>query len=75
MYNIDEIGIWAHKSQRKYYCQASMSNKVPTFNSKNQRGLFYRNYGGALSDAYALGGLLSDSFLTRQKILEILNLI
>lgn len=73
--NIDDIGIWAHKSQRKYYCQSVMSNKVPTFNSKNQRGLFYRNYGGALSDAYALGGLLSDSFLTRQKILEILNLI
>lgn len=73
--NIDDIAIWAHKSRRIYYVCASKSNKVPQFNSKNQRGLFYRHYGGALSDAYASNGLLSDSFLTRQKILEILNII
>lgn len=73
--NIDDIGIYAHKSMRKYYAAASKSNKVPQFNSKNQVGLFYRHYGGALSDAYASNNLLSDSFLTRQKILDILRLI
>lgn len=73
--NIDDIGIYAHKSTRKYYACASKSNKVPQFNSKNQSGLFYRHYGGALSDAYASNCLLSDSFITRQKILEILHLI
>lgn len=73
--NIDDMGILAHKSMHKYYVCASKSNKVPQFNSKNQSGLFYRHYGGALSDAYASNSLLSDSFLTRQKILEILHLI
>lgn len=72
---IDEIGIYAHKSQRKYYCSVSAPNKVPAFNSKNQRGLFFRHYGSALMDAYACNSLLSDSFLTRQKILEIINII
>ena len=73
--NIDDLGIFSHKSMRKYYVCASKSNKVPQFNSKNQSGLFYRHYGGALSDAYAANALLSDSFITRQKILEILHLI
>jgi len=73
--NIDGIGIMAHKSFRKYYAGASVSNKVPSFNSKTQRGLFYRHYGGALSDAYASNMLLCDSFMTRQHLLTVLNLI
>ncbi len=73
--NIDNIGILSHKSSRKYYCSAALSNKVPTFSSKTQRGLFYRHYGGTLSDAYAAGTLLCDSFLTRQNLLNILNLL
>lgn len=73
--NIDDLGIWGHKSKRLFYVCAARSNKVASFNSKNQRGLFYRHYGGALTDAYAVNGLLSDSFLSRQKILEILNII
>lgn len=73
--NIDGIGIMTHKSFRKYYAGASVSNKVPTFNSKTQRGLFYRHYGGALSDAYASNMLLCDSFMTRQHLLDVLNLI
>lgn len=73
--NIDGIGILAHKSRREYYASSSLSNKVPAFNSKTQRGLFYRAYGCALSDAYASGLLRCDSFLTRQHLLEILNII
>lgn len=72
--NIDDIGIMAHKSRREYYCSASLSNKTPSFKSATQRGLFFRHYGGALSDAYAAGHLICDSFLTRSKILEVLNL-
>ena len=72
---IDGLGIWSHKSKRSYYVCSAKSNKVPVFNSSNQRGLFMRHYGGALMDAYAANCLLSDSFLSRQKILEILNLI
>ena len=73
--NIDNIGIMTHKSRKEYYCSAKTSNKVPSFNSKNQRGLFYRHYGCALSDAYAAGVLYCDSFLTRQNLLIILNLV
>ncbi len=73
--NIDNIGILSHKSSRKYYCSAALSNKVPSFSSKTQRGLFYRHYGSTLSDAYAAGTLLCDSFLTRQNLLDILNLL
>lgn len=73
--NIDDLCVWTHKSRRQYYVTASMSNKVPSFSSKNQRALFLRHYGLAIIDGYAANVLLSDSFLTRQKILEILNLI
>lgn len=73
--NIDGIGIMSHKSRREFYAGASLSNKVPTFNSRTQRGLFYRAYGCALSDAYAAGLLKCDSFLTRKKILEVLNIM
>lgn len=73
--NIDNIGIRVHKSRREYYASSALSNKVPVFNSKNQRGLFFRAYGGALTDAYAQGTLVCDSFLTRQSLLMILNLI
>lgn len=73
--NIDGIGIMAHKSRREYYAAAVRNNKVPSFNSKNQRGLWFRAYGGALLDAYATGTLQCDSFLTRQSLLELLNLI
>lgn len=72
--NIDNIGIMAHKSRREYYLSCAKSNKVPSFQSKTQRGLFFRHYGGALSDAYASGNLICDSFLTRSQILDILNL-
>ena len=73
--NIDGIGIMIHKTFRKYYAGSSVSNKVPSFNSKTQRGLFYRHYGGALSDAYASNMLLCDSFMTRRHLLDVLNLI
>ena len=73
--SIDDMGIWQHKGGRGYYVCTSQSNKVPSFASNNQRGLFMRTYGGVLMDAYAANILLSDSFLNRQKILEILNLI
>lgn len=72
--NIDNIGIMIHKSRPEFYLSNSRSNKVPSFQSRTQRGLFYRHYGGALSDAYASGKLLCDSFLTRSHILDILNL-
>lgn len=73
--NIDDLGIMVHKSRRLYYVSAAQSNKVPAFNSKTGRGLFYRHYGGALSDAYAAGSLICDSFLSRQHLLSVLNLI
>ena len=73
--NIDDLGIMTHKSRRLYYVSAAQSNKVPVFSSKTGRGLFYRHYGGALCDAYAAGALICDSFLSRQHLLAILNLI
>ena len=73
--NIDSIGIMKHKSRNEYYACAVLNNKVPSFNSKNQRGLFYRAYGCALSDSFAANRLLCDSFLTRHALLTILNII
>lgn len=73
--NIDDLGIMRHKSRNEFFVSSTLSNKSPTFNSKNQRGLFFRHYGGALIDAYARGDLTADCFLSRQKILDILNLL
>ena len=73
--NIDGIGILKHKSRKMFYCSKAVNNKVPYFNSKNQRGLFIRHYGGALLDAYAAGTLKCDTYITNHKILEILKII
>lgn len=73
--NIDGFTIYSHKSRMSYYVNTSYSNKVPSFNSKNQKALFYRAYGGRLSDAYARGLLYCDTFVTRQHILTVLNII
>lgn len=71
---IDSVTVWRHKSRSFFYCTKSISNKVPRFNSKNQSGLFYRNYGGVLCDAYARNTLFCDSFLTRKHILDVLHI-
>lgn len=73
--NIDNICVMKHKSRKSFYCRQVISNKVPSFNSKNQRGLFYRTYGGVLSNAYAQNMLYCDSFLTRTIVLSILNIL
>ena len=71
---IDDVTIWKHKSRMQYYCTKSENNKVNHFNSKNQRGLFFRSYGAQMQLAYGLGTLYCDSFLTRTFILDVLNL-
>ena len=71
---IDDVTIWRHKSRSEFYCTQSFNNKVNRFNSKNQRGLFFRSYGGQMQLAYGLGTLFCDSFLTRTFILSVLNL-
>lgn len=71
---IDEVTIYRHKSRSELYCTQSICNKVNRFNSKNQRGLFFRSYGGQMQLAYGLGTLFCDSFMTRAFILSVLNL-
>lgn len=71
---IDDVTVMKHKSRLSFYCAKSYCNKVNRFNSKNQRGLFFRSYGGQLQLAYGRDALLCDSFMTRSFILDVLNL-
>lgn len=71
---IDEVTIYRHKSRQEFYCTQSINNKVNRFNSKNQRGLFFRSYGGQMQLAYGFGTLFCDSFMTRAFMLSVLNL-
>lgn len=71
---IDDVTIYRHKSRSEFYCAQSICNKVNRFNSKNQRGLFFRSYGGQMQLAYGLGTLFCDSFMTRAFVLSVLNL-
>lgn len=71
---VDDVTIWKHKSRHEFYCSKSYCNKVNRFNSNNQRGLFFRSYGGQLQLAYGFGTLYCDSFLTRSFIIDVLNL-
>lgn len=72
---IDTITLYKHKSNGTYYVKQGRVNKVPIFNSTSQWGLWYRNYGQALSTAYARNMLKCDCYVSFGKLVDLLHLL
>ena len=70
---IDDIYIYRHKSQGRFYACQIRSDGVREFSSKDNRMIFYRTYGRFLDLAAANGTLEYSDFVVKTKLFEILK--
>ena len=71
---IDDIYIYRHKSNGRYYACHTRSDGVREFNSRDNRVVFYRTYGRFLELAAANGTLEYSDFVVKTKLFEILKI-
>ena len=71
---IDDIYIYKHKSNGKYYACTSPCLNIPTFSSKDNFSLFYRAYGKQFDIMAACGDLECSDFTTKTRLYEILRI-
>lgn len=71
---IDEIYIYKHKSNGKYYACSSQCLNIPEFNSKDNFSLFYRTYGHTFDILASCGDLECADFTTKARLYEILRI-
>lgn len=71
---IDEIYIYKHKSNGKYYACTTQCSNIPTFTSKDNFSLFYRTYGQTFDILASCGDLECSDFTTKSRLYEILRI-
>ena len=71
---IDDIYIYKHKSNNKYYACFTQCSNVPTFTSKDNFSLFYRSYGCKFDVLIATGLLEFSDFTAKSRLCEILRI-
>lgn len=71
---IDEIYLYRHKSNGKYYACMTQCINVPEYDTKGNFGLFYRTFGQTLDRSYGIGALEFSDFTTKTRLLEILRI-
>ena len=71
---IDDIYIYKHKSNGKYYACSSQCTNIPEFSSKDNFSLFYRSYGHEFDLLAACGDLECADFTTKARLYEILRI-
>ena len=70
---IDDIYIYRHKSNGRFYACHTRNDSIREFSSKDNRLVFYRTYGRALDLAAANGTLEYSDFIVKTKLFEILK--
>lgn len=70
---IDDIYIYKHKSNGKYYICNSQAMNIQEYNSKENGMIFYRAYGRNLMLSYAAGNVEFSDFTTKSKVMELLK--
>ena len=70
---VDNIYIYKHKSNGKYYACMTRSEGVKEFSSSENRIIFFRTYGRFLELAAGKGSLEYSDFVTKTKLMEILR--
>lgn len=71
---IDDIYIYKHKSNGKYYACFSQCLNIPVFSSKDNFSLFYRSYGRAFDLMASTGDLECSDFTVKSRLYEILRI-
>lgn len=71
---IDDIYIYKHKSNGKYYACHTQCSNIPTFTSKDNFALFYRAYGHKFDIMAATGKLEFADFTTKSRLSDILRI-
>jgi len=71
---IDDIYIYKHKSNGKYYACMTQCLNIPTFSSKDNFSLFYRTYGKQFDIMASCGDLECSDFTTKSRLYEILRI-
>ena len=71
---IDDIYIYKHKSNGKYYACSTQCINIPTFTSKDNFSLFYRSYGKLFDVMASCGQLECSDFTTKTRLYEILRI-
>lgn len=70
---IDDIYIYKHKSNGKYYICSSQAINIQEYTSKENGMLFYRAYGRQLLLSYAAGNVEFSDFTVKTKLMELLK--
>lgn len=71
--SVDDIYIYRHKSNGKYYACHIRSDGIKEFSSRDNKVIFYRTYGRFLELAAANGTLEYSDFVVKTKLFEILK--
>ena len=71
---IDDIYIYKHKSNGKYYACGTQCLNVPVFRSRDNFAIFYRSYGRNLDILASTGDLECSDFATKTRLYEILRI-
>lgn len=71
---VDEIYIYKHKSNGKFYACTTQCLNVPQFSTKDNFSLFYRTYGRAFDMMASSGDLECSDFTTKSRLYEILRI-
>ena len=71
---IDDIYIYKHKSNGKYYACNTQCLNLPEFSSRDNFAIFYRSYGQRLDICAALGQLEYSSFMVKSRLSDILKI-
>lgn len=71
---IDDIYIYKHKSNGKFYACSSQCLNIPVFSSKDNFSLFYRTYGKQFDIMASCGDLECSDFTIKSRLYEILRI-
>lgn len=71
---IDDIYIYKHKSNGKYYACSSQCLNIPQFSSKDNFSLFYRAFGHQFDLLASCGDLECSDFTIKSRLYEILRI-
>lgn len=71
---IDEIYIYKHKHNGKYYACSTQCLNIPTFSSKDNFSLFYRTFGKTFDLLASCGDLECSDFTIKSRLYEILKI-
>lgn len=71
---IDDIYIYKHKSNGKYYACFTQCSNIPTFTSKDNFSIFYRAYGHKFDIMSATGTLEFSDFTAKSRLNDILRI-